>query len=109
MLSPGEPLAPPSDAPLANPLSDDRDSIEQAVAALKSLESVDAVFYAMKANPHREILQLVHDGGLNIECVSPGEIARVTFSGSRRDASRSGDGFIFAVACSASPRGTLGS
>ena len=48
-----------------------------AIAALRGLKAVDAVFYAMKANPHREILQLVHDGGLNIECVSPGEIARV--------------------------------
>jgi diaminopimelate decarboxylase/aspartate kinase len=55
----------------------DRDSIEQAIAALKGLKSVDAVFYAMKANPHREILKLVHDRGLNFECVSPGEIARV--------------------------------
>jgi diaminopimelate decarboxylase/aspartate kinase len=55
----------------------DRESIEQAVAALRSLQAVDAVFYAMKANPHREILKLVHDQGLNIECVSPGEIARV--------------------------------
>jgi diaminopimelate decarboxylase/aspartate kinase len=55
----------------------DRDSIEQAVAALRSLESVDAVFYAMKANPHRDILKIVHDRGLNLECVSPGEIARV--------------------------------
>ena len=55
----------------------DRESIQGAVAALRGLKSVDAVFYAMKANPHPEILKLVHDGGLNIECVSPGEIARV--------------------------------
>jgi bifunctional diaminopimelate decarboxylase / aspartate kinase len=55
----------------------DRESIQGAVAALRSLKSVDAVFYAMKANPNREILKLVHEGGLNFECVSPGEIARV--------------------------------
>jgi diaminopimelate decarboxylase/aspartate kinase len=55
----------------------DRDSIEKAIAALRGLKSIDAVFYAMKANPNREILRLVHDGGLNLECVSPGEIARV--------------------------------
>jgi len=55
----------------------DRESIEQAVAALRSLKSVDAVFYAMKANPNREILKLVDAGGVNFECVSPGEIARV--------------------------------
>jgi diaminopimelate decarboxylase/aspartate kinase len=55
----------------------DRESIEKAIAALHNLRSVDAVFYAMKANPNREILRLVDDGGLNFECVSPGEIARV--------------------------------
>ena len=31
----------------------------------------------MKANPNREILKLVNERGLNFECVSPGEIARV--------------------------------
>jgi diaminopimelate decarboxylase/aspartate kinase len=55
----------------------DRDSIEQAIAALRALKSVDAIFYAMKANPNRDILKLVDAGGLNFECVSPGEIARV--------------------------------
>ena len=55
----------------------DRESIEAAIRALKDLKSVDAVFYAMKANPHRDILRLVHDRGLNFECVSPGEIARI--------------------------------
>ncbi len=55
----------------------DRESIEQAIVALRSLEAVDAVFYAMKANSNREILKLVHDRGLNLECVSPGEVARV--------------------------------
>jgi diaminopimelate decarboxylase/aspartate kinase len=44
---------------------------------LKSLRSVDAVFYAMKANSNRGILELVNARGLNFECVSPGEIARV--------------------------------
>jgi diaminopimelate decarboxylase/aspartate kinase len=55
----------------------DRESIEKAIAALRALKSVDAVFYAMKANSNREILKLVDAGGLNFECVSPGEIARV--------------------------------
>jgi bifunctional diaminopimelate decarboxylase / aspartate kinase len=55
----------------------DRESIAAAIASLKSLKSVDAVFYAMKANSNRAILQLVDDLGLNFECVSPGEIARV--------------------------------
>jgi diaminopimelate decarboxylase/aspartate kinase len=55
----------------------DRESIESAIAALRSVKAVDAVFYAMKANPHPEILKLVYERGLNLECVSPGEIARV--------------------------------
>ncbi len=55
----------------------DRESIEAAVAALTSLKSVDAVFYAMKANSHPAILKLVYERGLNLECVSPGEVARV--------------------------------
>jgi diaminopimelate decarboxylase/aspartate kinase len=55
----------------------DRQTIESAIASLKSLRSVDAVFYSMKANSNREILQLAYDQELNFECVSPGEIARV--------------------------------
>jgi diaminopimelate decarboxylase/aspartate kinase len=55
----------------------DRDSIEKTIGALKSLRSVDAVFYAIKANSHPGVLQLVNAGGLNYECVSPGEIRRV--------------------------------
>jgi diaminopimelate decarboxylase/aspartate kinase len=55
----------------------DRESIERAIDSLKSLRSVDAVFYAMKANSNTDILRLVDDRGLNFECVSPGEIARV--------------------------------
>jgi len=55
----------------------DRESIENAIESLKGLSAVDAVFYAMKANSNVEILRLVHDRGLNFECVSPGEIARV--------------------------------
>ncbi|HUL82631.1 MAG TPA: aspartate kinase, partial [Gammaproteobacteria bacterium] len=55
----------------------DRDSIERAIAELRGLRAVDAVFYAMKANSNTDILRLAHDRGLNFECVSPGEIARV--------------------------------
>src|SRR5690606_29487100 len=55
----------------------DRNSIAGALDALRSLESVDAVFYAMKANPHPEVLRIVAEKGGNFECVSPGEIERV--------------------------------
>jgi diaminopimelate decarboxylase/aspartate kinase len=55
----------------------DRESIDTAVAGLQALESVDAVFYAMKANNHPEILRTVNARGANFECVSPGEISHL--------------------------------
>ena len=55
----------------------DRDTIVSTIESLKSLRSVDAVYYAIKANSHPEILELVNTHGLNFECVSPGEIRRV--------------------------------
>jgi diaminopimelate decarboxylase/aspartate kinase len=38
---------------------------------------VDQVFYAMKANPHPEILKLFVAEGLGLECVSRGELEHV--------------------------------
>jgi len=55
----------------------DRASIEQAIAALRELKSVDAIFYSMKANAHPDVLRVVESLGANFECVSPGEIERV--------------------------------
>ena len=55
----------------------ERASIERAIGSLTALESVDSVFYAMKANAHPEVLDLVHQRGVNFECVSPGEIEQV--------------------------------
>ena len=52
----------------------DRASIAAAVSRLRGLQAVDQVFYAIKANSHPEVLQVVHDGGMNFEVVSPGEI-----------------------------------
>ena len=45
-----------------------------AAAALRGLKAVDRVLYAMKANPHPEILRLLAAEGLGFECVSRGEI-----------------------------------
>jgi bifunctional diaminopimelate decarboxylase / aspartate kinase len=42
--------------------------------ALLALQSVDQVFYAMKANPNAELLRLLAGEGVGIECVSRGEI-----------------------------------
>ena len=55
----------------------ERASIERAIGSLTELASVDAVFYAMKANAHPEILALVDEHGVNFECVSRGEIEHV--------------------------------
>ena len=53
------------------------ESVAEALSALTELASVDAIFYAMKANSHPKILQVVDRHGGNFECVSPGEIRRV--------------------------------
>ncbi len=55
----------------------DRDTIRAALTALTSLKSVDAIYYAMKANSHPDVLRIVDEQGVNFECVSPGEIQRV--------------------------------
>ena len=41
---------------------------------LKGLESIDRVYYAIKANSNPGVLRRVRDSGLEFECVSPGEI-----------------------------------
>ena len=53
------------------------DSVSEAMTALTALDSVDAVFYSVKANSHPQILRAVDGHGGNFECVSPGEIRRV--------------------------------
>lgn len=55
----------------------DRGTLLANARALQKIESVDQVFFAMKANPHPEILRLFIGEGLNVECVSRGEIERV--------------------------------
>tara|TARA_B100000965_G_scaffold51606_1_gene38372 strand:+ start:485 stop:1609 length:1125 start_codon:yes stop_codon:yes gene_type:complete len=49
-------------------------SIEKAITKLKEIESIDRLFYAMKANFNPEILQIINEYGLGFECVSTGEI-----------------------------------
>ncbi len=55
----------------------DLDSVAQAARGLTALQHVDAVFFAMKSNSNVEVLRCLYREGLNFECVSPGEIARV--------------------------------
>ncbi len=56
----------------------DLDTVQDRAMALKTqLPSLHAVYYAMKANPHPEILRVIAEAGLGIECVSTAEIAHV--------------------------------
>jgi diaminopimelate decarboxylase/aspartate kinase len=51
--------------------------LRQTARSLHELQSIDRVFYAMKANPHPEILRIIASEGIGIECVSRGELERV--------------------------------
>jgi diaminopimelate decarboxylase/aspartate kinase len=55
----------------------DLDTVRAACERLGSLQNIDRVYYAIKANSHPEILRTVGAAGLNFECVSPGEIDHV--------------------------------
>ena len=50
------------------------DRVATQAERLKGLESIDRVYYAIKANSNPGVLRRVRDSGLEFECVSPGEI-----------------------------------
>ena len=52
-------------------------TVDERLRALLSIDAVDRVLYAMKANSNPEILARVRAAGGAFECVSPGEIDRV--------------------------------
>lgn len=49
-------------------------SVDAAADALLGLTQVSRVLYAMKANPHPEVLRRLVERGVGIECVSSGEL-----------------------------------
>jgi diaminopimelate decarboxylase/aspartate kinase len=53
------------------------DTIRKAARALLALKSVSRVLYAMKANAHPQVLAALHAEGIELECVSRGEVERV--------------------------------
>lgn len=53
-----------------------RPTIAAAAKSLTSLAAVDRVLFAMKANPHPDILRQLHTAGVAFECVSRGEVER---------------------------------
>ncbi len=52
----------------------DRASVQSAARSLLSLENVDRVLYAVKANFNAELLKTLEAEGVGFECVSPGEV-----------------------------------
>jgi diaminopimelate decarboxylase/aspartate kinase len=54
----------------------DRETVLATARSLRARRSLARVLYAMKANPHPELLALVYAEGLGLECVSRGEIER---------------------------------
>ncbi|MFO1392628.1 MAG: bifunctional aspartate kinase/diaminopimelate decarboxylase [Steroidobacteraceae bacterium] len=65
----------------------DRDTMVRAARQLLAIDGVERIFYAVKANPHPEVLRQFADLGLAFECVSQGECERVieTIPGIARD------------------------
>jgi len=55
----------------------DASTIEARSRTVQGLDPIDRVFYAVKANPHPDVLRLLDEQGLGFECVSPGELDRV--------------------------------
>lgn len=55
----------------------DRETLQQQAQAMKGIKAVDQVFYAMKANPHPDVLRTFAAEGLGFECVSRGELDHV--------------------------------
>ena len=52
----------------------DSKTIERSIESLKNMESIDKIFYAMKANFNPDLLRILYDFNINFECVSPGEV-----------------------------------
>jgi diaminopimelate decarboxylase/aspartate kinase len=55
----------------------DVDTIRAKSRTVQGLAPVDRAFYAIKANPHPEVLRTLEETGMGFECVSPGEVERV--------------------------------
>ncbi len=52
-------------------------TILERALSLTSLQHVNRVFYAMKANSNVDVLRVLNGAGVGFECVSPGELHRV--------------------------------
>jgi diaminopimelate decarboxylase/aspartate kinase len=55
----------------------DKDTIIQQIKACQTLTAIDKIFFAMKSNSHVDVIKTIHQAGVGLETVSPGEIDRV--------------------------------
>jgi diaminopimelate decarboxylase/aspartate kinase len=55
----------------------DLDTVRASARALRALGSLARVHYSMKANPHPQLLATLRSEGIEFECVSAGEVARL--------------------------------
>ncbi|MEL6614722.1 MAG: alanine racemase, partial [Bacteroidota bacterium] len=53
------------------------DVLRRQVRSLARLDVLDRVLYAVKANAHPGVLEVMREEGLGFECVSPAEVERV--------------------------------
>jgi diaminopimelate decarboxylase/aspartate kinase len=58
----------------ANAYVYDRASVLDAANRLLGLQNVDRILYAVKANFNAELLRTLYAAGVDLECVSPGEV-----------------------------------
>ena len=66
----------------------DPDTARGAARALRRLSSLSRVHYSVKANPHPSLLGVLHEEGIDFECVSRQEVERVLELFPRLDARR---------------------
>ncbi len=55
----------------------DLETVRGAARALRALGALSRVHYSMKANPHPQLLEALRAEGIEFECVSRGEVARL--------------------------------
>ena len=63
-------------------------TVRERARALRDVGALDRRFYAIKANPHPDILRTLEGEGIGFECVSAGELAHVFELFPRLDATR---------------------
>ncbi|PEN13176.1 diaminopimelate decarboxylase [Longibacter salinarum] len=55
----------------------DEDTLRRNARHVRRLGALDRTYYAVKANPHPRVLEILANEGIAFECVSPGEVQRV--------------------------------